>query len=126
VVAYDTLPEVQQFGDIMRSVYKDFCLKKMKSQSKRSETCFLQVSTNLIPCTDYTEEAESQLRCAIIWSLNMKDSTSTNQDLTSMGSSYNPVLRQLDTIMHLSRFLRQEILGAEMAELVTPIATNPS
>ncbi|KAI9768820.1 MAG: hypothetical protein M1840_004634 [Geoglossum simile] len=105
VVAYDTLPEVQQFGDIMRSVYKDFCLKKMKH------------------CA---EEAEIQLRHAIIWNLNVKDSTSTNQDLTSMGFSYDPVLRQLNTVMYLSRSLCQEILGAEMTEPVTPIATNPS
>ncbi|KAL1967107.1 hypothetical protein VTN77DRAFT_3631 [Rasamsonia byssochlamydoides] len=33
VMAYDALPEVQQFDDIMRSVYKDICLTKLKSQS---------------------------------------------------------------------------------------------
>jgi hypothetical protein len=32
VMAYDTLPEVQQFDDIMRSVYKDFCSRKLKSK----------------------------------------------------------------------------------------------
>ncbi|CAG9950130.1 unnamed protein product [Clonostachys rosea f. rosea IK726] len=30
IMAYDTLPEVQKFSDIMRSVYKDFCLSKSK------------------------------------------------------------------------------------------------
>jgi hypothetical protein len=31
VIAYDTLPEVQQFDVIIRSVYNDFCLTKLKS-----------------------------------------------------------------------------------------------
>lgn len=34
VMAYDILPEVEQFDDIIRSVYTDFCLTKLKSQSR--------------------------------------------------------------------------------------------
>lgn len=30
VRAYDTLPEVEQFNKIMRDIYKDFCVKKLR------------------------------------------------------------------------------------------------
>ena len=38
VMVYDTLPEVQQYDDIMRSVHKYNCLMKMKSQSLMVES----------------------------------------------------------------------------------------
>jgi hypothetical protein len=78
-----------------------------------------------MPCIDCAEEAEGRLRCARIWSLNIKDSISTNKDLTLVDSSHNYVLRRLDEVMHLSRLLRQEILGPEMMEVADPRATSP-
>ncbi|TVY92340.1 hypothetical protein LAWI1_G001767 [Lachnellula willkommii] len=32
VIAYDSLPEVEQFSKIMRSVYKDFCVRELRSK----------------------------------------------------------------------------------------------
>ena len=32
VIAYDSLPEVEQFGKIMWSVYKDFCVTELRSK----------------------------------------------------------------------------------------------
>jgi hypothetical protein len=32
VIAYDALPEVRQFGNIMRRIYRDFSLRKLKGQ----------------------------------------------------------------------------------------------
>jgi len=41
-MAYDTLPEVQQFDDIMRSIYKDFCLTKLKGKSSMTVVAWEQ------------------------------------------------------------------------------------
>lgn len=34
---YDLLPEVQQFAVIMKMLYEDFCLTKLKSKSMEAE-----------------------------------------------------------------------------------------
>lgn len=37
VKAYDTLPEVQQFAAIMRMLYENFCLTKLKGELIEAE-----------------------------------------------------------------------------------------
>lgn len=50
VMVYDTLPEVQQYDDIMRSVHKYNSLTKMKSQSSIIDLFFLEASTDDKAC----------------------------------------------------------------------------
>ena len=44
VMIYDTLPEVRQYGDIMRSVHKYHCLAEMKSLLSMMGLFFLKAS----------------------------------------------------------------------------------
>ncbi|KAL9124114.1 MAG: hypothetical protein Q9217_006523 [Psora testacea] len=86
VKAYDTLPEVQQFAAIMRMLYENFCLTKLR---------------------DYLGEVEAQLRSAIVAALD-KD-LNLGSHSTLVNATYDTVLRKLDTIEMLSGLIRSEI-----------------
>lgn len=114
VMSYDSLPEAQQFDDIMRSVYKDLCFWKLKSKCQWSGCCFLRASANGYACVGYLGEAEARLRCAIIHvnnlGLEVEDSTwSSGQALPLMDARNTAVLQRLDTIVYLSHILQQAI-----------------
>ncbi len=64
VMVYDTLPEVQQYDDIMRSVHKYNCLTKMKSQFSIIGLFFLKVSTDDKACAQTALE-KPRLGCAM-------------------------------------------------------------
>ena len=51
------MPEVEQFDDIMRSVYTDFCLTKLKGQLRTVVSWEQALMTHL--CTDCIEAAEA-------------------------------------------------------------------
>lgn len=94
-MAYDALPEVQQFGDIIQSIYKASCLTKMNGQLSVIGL-FNSRGRALIdwPSTEHIRKAEVQLRHAIIPSLEAQNLKHTDQGLTSMGSSYSTVLHR--------------------------------
>lgn len=111
MIAYDTLPEVKRFDDIMRNVYTDFCLTKLKGQLRTVVSWEQALMTHL--CTDCIEAAEAQLRCAIIlvdkMDLEMEHpKLGSDRDLTLMDAGHEAVLRRLDTIVYLSQFLQQQ------------------
>ncbi|KAK0619423.1 hypothetical protein B0T14DRAFT_208177 [Immersiella caudata] len=88
IVPYHTLPEVQQYNDVMHGVYKDYCFAQLK---------------------DYTAEAESQLRCAIIMAHSIQMSTSASEALTDIRRT--ALLQRLDMITDLSQSVRHVILA---------------
>ncbi|PCD21511.1 hypothetical protein AU210_016472 [Fusarium oxysporum f. sp. radicis-cucumerinum] len=91
-VAYNTLPEVQAYNVIMQSIYKDYCLGKLK---------------------EFLGEAESPLRRTIMFKLNEnldeEDPPWAEQVPTLIDVSYNAILSKLRTISFLSDSLHQAL-----------------
>ncbi|KAH9209904.1 hypothetical protein DL95DRAFT_466352 [Leptodontidium sp. 2 PMI_412] len=84
VRAYSSLPEVEQFGKIMRDVYKDFCVEKLRN---------------------HIDKAETQLRLAVSFAMNQslvhQDSALLDcvnkavEDRLDMGAAVNVQLRKM-------------------------------
>ncbi|KAL5330965.1 hypothetical protein ACEPPN_000492 [Leptodophora sp. 'Broadleaf-Isolate-01'] len=90
VRAYDTLPEVEQFNKIMRDIYKDFCVKKLRH---------------------HVEEAETQLRYAVIFATNQ---SLAHQDSVLLDSINEGVKGRLDIEAGVNKQLR-EMIGRNRA-----------
>ncbi|KAI8710759.1 hypothetical protein NCS52_01535700 [Fusarium sp. LHS14.1] len=92
MIAYDTLPEVQEYSVIMQSIYRDYCLRKLK---------------------EFLGKAESSLRQAIVFKLNenldKEYPQSAEQGFTLIDVSYEGILRKLRTINFLSDSLHQAL-----------------
>ncbi|CAG9947294.1 unnamed protein product [Clonostachys rosea f. rosea IK726] len=85
--------EVQKFSDIMRSVYKDFCLSKSK---------------------EYVDRAEGLVRSALLWGGSTASPSASDRDMTVLDPIHDDIVDRLDDIIRWSSSLRQEMLKSRM------------
>ncbi|KAK7216784.1 hypothetical protein V2G26_004787 [Clonostachys chloroleuca] len=105
IMAYDTLPEVQKFSDIMRSVYKDFCLSKSK---------------------EYVDRAEGLVRSALLWGGSTASPSASDRDMTVLDPIHDDIVDRLDDIIRWSSSLRQEMLKSRMVLVDTESSDKQS
>ncbi|VUC35360.1 unnamed protein product [Clonostachys rosea] len=105
IMSYDTLPEVQKFSDIMRSIYKDFCLSKSK---------------------EYVDRAEGLVRSALLWGGSTASPSESDHDMTILDPIYDDIVNQLDDIIIWSSSLRQEMLKSRMVLVDTESSSKDS
>ncbi|CAH0057721.1 unnamed protein product [Clonostachys solani] len=105
IMAYETLPEVQKFNDIMRSVYKDFCLSKSK---------------------EYVDRAEGLVRSALLWGGSTDSPSASDRDMTILDPIYDDIVDHLDDIIRWSSSLRQEMLKSRMVLVDTESSDKQS
>ncbi|KAG7408189.1 hypothetical protein Forpe1208_v011838 [Fusarium oxysporum f. sp. rapae] len=113
-VAYNTLPELQAYSVIMQSIYKDYCLGKLKGKPLLLKISHVtKASTNAKSYTEFLGEAESPLRRTIMFKMNEnldeEDPPWAEQVPTLIDVSYNAILSKLRTISFLSDSLHQAL-----------------
>lgn len=114
VVAPDTLPEVQQCQTIMRTVYKDHCLRKFKGKPPELSIYSLLANHLTFGVVESTQKAHDWLNRAFPsmmgYTLEAEDTRPQSHD-TLLGLGRNDVLQQLNSISFLCNALRT-LLGA--------------